>query len=171
MLRQLKNILPLIRPTHRLFDNLSCFSILQQSRRCSSNSGDNDVNVHLWMDTLGVADKEKIRYIRNEVCFPKTRKCKIIQTIKLFKPILYDLLQITLHMLNGETLFAPEDVTVPEYIHLLTLSTNQRKSFYRILRKRKILAKSIGVKELSFKIIPSWNRIDIHITYNNNNIL
>lgn len=72
MLKQLKNILPSIRLTQIPFHKLSGSIALPLSKSFSSNSGDNgsgknSAKITSWMSTLTETDKERIRYIRNEV--------------------------------------------------------------------------------------------------------
>lgn len=68
-------------------------------------------------------------------------------------------------MLEGKTSFGPDDVTISEFSQLLALSSNQRKSFYRAMRKTKLSQKSEKVKD-SVKIILVLNRVDVDLTKN-----
>lgn len=152
MLKQFWKVLPYIRSANKSTNKTFCCSIASfQSKSFSSDSGNNESGdnnamiVNSWINTLSTADKERIRYIRNEVFFNETNR---ISTVKIrFDPILFKCPQITLHMLEGKTLFKPEDVTITEYMQLLSLSPNQRKSFYRVLRKTKISQKSNKVNK------------------------
>lgn len=72
MLKQLKNILPSIRLTQIPLYKLGGSIALPLSRSFSSSSGNNgsgkeSAKLKSWMSTLGETDKERIRYIRNEV--------------------------------------------------------------------------------------------------------